>query len=324
MPWDRSALMKSENYYIKKLKKELIAAVLSVTVMAVTLGSSTYAWYVTNNKVEGTTGTISAMANGMVLQIVAGDTPIHGENTWTIAAGKGHEISPSSTDNIVDWYVPATWQGTDVNTYSKPNLDTTGKYTVQNEDFYAYTVSEYTLYTVNSTGLADVYLDNSTTNGPVTITPSDGSSKEWYDKIKGSIRIGVVINDELKVVYAPVAPSMKETGNDVNSTAGWSCVDASMNKTISPTYKHIEGDSLIDQNGGNWGATKEGDYYIKPTGNDQKIAKHVDYNGVSLKIYVWLEGTDSDCVNMNGLDKGTENPTFDVTVSFVGVAWQPR
>ena len=260
------------------------------------------------------------MANGMVLQIVAGDTPIHGGNTWTIAAGKGHEISPASTDNIVDWYVPATWQGTDVNTYSKPTLDATGKYSVQKKDYYAYTVSEYTLYTINSTGLADVYLDNSTTSGPVTITPSEGASQEWYDKIKGSVRVGVVINDELKVVYAPVAPSTKETGNDVNSTAGWSCVDASMDKTISPTYKHIEGNSLTDQNGGNWGATKDGDYYIKPTGNDQKIAEHVDYNGVSLKIYIWMEGTDSDCVNMNGLNKGTENPTFDVTVSFVGVA----
>ena len=83
----------------------------------------------------------------------------------------------------------------------------------------------------------------------------------------------------------------------------------------------IEGNSLTDQNGGNWGATKDGDYYIKPTGNDQKIAEYVDYNGVSLKIYIWMEGTDSDCVNMNGLDKGTENPTFDVTVSFVGVVF---
>ena len=312
--------MKLENYHIKKLKKELIAAVLSVTVAAVALGTSTYAWYATNNKVDGNTSTVSAMANGMVLQIVAGDTPIHGGNTWTIAAGKGHEISPASTDNIIDWYVPATWQGTDVNTYSKPTLDATGKYSVQKKDYYAYTVSEYTLYTINSTGLADVYLDNSTTSGPVTITPSEGASQEWYDKIKGSVRVGVVINDELKVVYAPVAPSTKETGNDVNSTAGWSCVDASMDKTISPTYKHIEGNSLTDQNGGNWGATKDGDYYIKPTGNDQKIAEHVDYNGVSLKIYIWMEGTDSDCVNMNGLNKGTENPTFDVTVSFVGVA----
>lgn len=312
--------MKSDSRYIKKLKKELAVAALSVTVAAIALGSSTYAWYVTNNKVDGTTSTVSAMANGMVLQIVAGDTPIHGENTWTIASGTGHEISPASTDNIVDWYVPASWKGTDVNTYSKPTLDATGKYTVQNEDFYAYTVSEYTLYTINSTGLADVYLDNSTENGPVTITPSEGASQEWYNKIKGSLRVGIVINDELKVVYAPVAPSTSETGNDVNSTIGWSCVDISMDKTKSPDYKHIEGNSMTDQDGGNWGATKDGDYYVKPIGSAQKIASRVDYNGVSMKIYIWMEGTDSDCVNMNSLDKVTDNPTFDVTVSLVGVA----
>ena len=29
-------------------------------------------------------------------------------------------------------------------------------------------------------------------------------------------------------------------------------------------------------------------------------------------FYIWMEGTDSDCVNMNGLDNGTGNPTFDV------------
>ena len=311
--------MKSENYYIKKLKKELIAALLSVIVAAVALGTSTYAWYVANNKVDGTTSTVSAMANGMVLQIVAGDTPIHGGNTWTIASGTGHEISPSSTDNIVDWYVPASWKGADVNTYLKPTLDATGKYTVQKQDYYAYTVSEYTLYTINSTGLADVYLDNSTTSGPVTITPSEGASQEWYDKIKGSVRVGIVINDELKVVYAPVTPSTTEGGNDVNKTTGWSCVDESLTKTKVPTYKHIDGTSLIDQDGKNWGATKDGESYVKPSGIGAKIAEKVGYNGVSMKIYIWMEGTDSDCVNMNGLEKGTSNPTFDVTVSLVGI-----
>ena len=190
--------------YIKKLKKELFAAGLSVILAAVALGSSTYAWYVANTSVKGTTSTISAKANGIVLQIVAGNKPEHGSNTSTIASNEGHEISPASTNNISKWYVPATWEGMNVNTYSSPEIDADGRYTVQKKNFYAYTVSEYTLYTVNSTGLADVYLDNSTINGPVTITASDGASQEWFDKIKGSIRVGIAINDELKVVYAPI------------------------------------------------------------------------------------------------------------------------
>ena len=58
---------------------------------------------------------------------------------------------------------------------------------------------------------------------------------------------------------------------------------------------------------------------MKPSGTGAKIAEKVGYNGVSMKIYIWMEGTDSDCVNMNGLEKGTSNPTFDVTVSLVGI-----
>lgn len=307
---------------IADMKKSLIIAALSVVVAAVALGSATYAWFVTNSIVKANTSTISAQANGMVLQIVAGNTPDHGSDTSTIASGLGHEVSPSSTNDIKNWYVPASWKGADVSTYSKPQLDASGAYTDQSEkSYFAYTVSEYTLYTVNNTGIADVYLDNSSANGPITITASNGATDAWFNKIKGSLRVGIVIGDELKVVYAPVEPSRIDQGNDVNATIGWSCVDASLDKTVAPTYRHVFGNSLIDQDGGNWGATKEGEGYVEPSGNNpQKIAENVDYNGVSMKVYIWMEGTDSDCVNMSGLETGVENPSFDVSLSLVGIA----
>ena len=54
--------MKKENLgSVKALKKQLGAAVAMVCVAAVALGSSTYAWFVTNNKVDATTSTISLM-----------------------------------------------------------------------------------------------------------------------------------------------------------------------------------------------------------------------------------------------------------------------
>ena len=40
---------------IQKLRKELIASIVSVIIVAVALSSSTYAWYVTNNKVTAKT-----------------------------------------------------------------------------------------------------------------------------------------------------------------------------------------------------------------------------------------------------------------------------
>lgn len=307
---------------VKKLKIQLIGAALTVVVSAVALSATTYAWFVSNSGVHATTSTISAQANGMVLQIVEGDTPDHGSDTSTVASAAGHEISPSSTNDAKKWCVPQGWQGVNVSTYQKVDTsisgEAPGKYTIQGNDYYAFTAANYTLYTVANTGVADVYLDAS--NGsPITITQHGGTQK-WFDKIKGSLRVGIVINGELRVVYAPTAPSTSDTGNDVTTVAGWSCVESeSLNKVVAPTYLHLSGTGSLDQNGDNWGATKAGEGYVRPSGNAQKVASRVDYSGTNMKIVIWMEGTDSDCQNMSGLDVGEVSPTFDVTVSLVGI-----
>ena len=54
---------------VKALKKQLAAAIAMVLVAAVALGSSTYAWFVTNNKVDATTSTISAQSNAAFMYI---------------------------------------------------------------------------------------------------------------------------------------------------------------------------------------------------------------------------------------------------------------
>ena len=59
---------------VKALKKQLVAAIAMVLVAAVALGSSTYAWFVTNNKVDATTSTISAQSNAAFMTIKNGLT----------------------------------------------------------------------------------------------------------------------------------------------------------------------------------------------------------------------------------------------------------
>ena len=54
---------------LKKMKMQLLATAASVMVTAFALTSATYAWYVTNNRVEATTTNISATTNGFILQI---------------------------------------------------------------------------------------------------------------------------------------------------------------------------------------------------------------------------------------------------------------
>ena len=58
-----------ETKSIKALKKQLAAAIAMVLVAAIALGSSTYAWFVSNNKVEATTTNISAQSNSAYLVI---------------------------------------------------------------------------------------------------------------------------------------------------------------------------------------------------------------------------------------------------------------
>ena len=63
--------MKKENLgSVKALKKQLGAAVAMVCVAAVALGSSTYAWFVSNNTVDATVSSISAQSNAIELELL--------------------------------------------------------------------------------------------------------------------------------------------------------------------------------------------------------------------------------------------------------------
>ena len=59
----------TETKSVKTLKKQLGAAIAMVLVAAVALGSSTYAWFVSNNQVTADVGNITAQSNAAFLQI---------------------------------------------------------------------------------------------------------------------------------------------------------------------------------------------------------------------------------------------------------------
>ena len=311
----------------KRLKNQLRIAAISAVMAFVALSAATYAWFVSNNKVTAETSRISAMANGMTLQIVAGSTPDHGKDNDSVAfdSTNGHEISPSSTDDVKNWFVPSSWgDGALVSSYSLVNnLDaSTGQYIGSDKkEYYAYCVGTYTVYTVRETGIADVYLDGSDSEGAINVTCN---GKTLDDKVARSMRIGIATVDAkgketLRVVYAPNEPT--GSGNDKYSKdhgiSGWTTVaDSSSTKTAS--YKHLAGTTYVDQDGGNWSAEKHGDNYDAPTVGASPIATHVDYNGVILKVYIWLEGTDADCVN-TAASEVDEGLSYDVTLRMAGV-----
>lgn len=65
----------------KALKKQMGAAIAMVLVAAVALGSATFAWFVTNNKVDATTTNIAAQSNAAYMTIANGETGAHASDT---------------------------------------------------------------------------------------------------------------------------------------------------------------------------------------------------------------------------------------------------
>lgn len=319
---------------VKKMKMQLMATAAFVLISGIALTSTTYAWYVSNHTVEAATTKISATTNGFILQIATAEQgPQHGgEQTSLAASTTGGIISPSSTNDLINWYVCEGWNGEGkVTSYRKPTFVADGKpgqYGTDDDPHYAYLKSEYILYTINETGYADVYLDASE-GSPITLS---ANGTPTTDTIPKSMRIGITIqnikknaddtysddgNEELKVVYAPYEETGK--GNDAEAINGWTCIGNSTDGKLKPvavTYPYIYATTYTDQNNQNWVATKVGKNYEVSSGT-QKIASSVGYDGVKMRVYIWMEGTDADCVN----NAAAEDPaTYNVNVKLAGIS----
>lgn len=319
---------------VKKMKMQLMATAASVLISGIALTSATYAWYVSNHTVEATTTKISATTNGFILQIATAEQgPQHGgEQTSLAASTTGGVISPSSTNDLINWYVCEGWNGEGkVTSYRKPTFVADGKpgqYGTDDDPHYAYLKSEYILYTINETGYADVYLDASE-GSPITLS---ANGTPTTDTIPKSMRVGITIQnikknadnkyiddgeEELKVVYAPYEET--EKGNDAEARDGWTCIGNGIDGKLKPvavTYPYIYATTYTDQNNQNWVATKVGKNYEVSSGT-KKIASSVGYDGVKMRVYIWMEGTDADCVN----NAAAEDPaTYNVNVKLAGIS----
>lgn len=74
---------------VKALRKQLMAAIAMVVVAAVALSSATYAWFVTNNKVDATTTNISAQSNAAFMTIANGATGAKAADTTSVSTTLG-------------------------------------------------------------------------------------------------------------------------------------------------------------------------------------------------------------------------------------------
>lgn len=321
---------------IKKLKKELAATAVSAMIAVISLTSATYAWYVANNTVKATTSTISASTNGFILQIakLAEGAQHGGEQKSLEAFSTGATLSPASSDDMKNWYVCQSWDNHGLVTgYSVPSFETgkdakPGNYKISGNDYYAFIKSDYIVYTITETGTADVYLAVEDNQPPITIIAAGGSGSET---VTGSMRVAITtqevgadgktpIGEEtLRVVYAK--DNETGEGNDSTAKAGWTSIQTVNDspKLDTVTYPYIYSGHYTDQRtdgAKNWAATKAGENFSVPD-NSEAIARNVGYNGIAVHVYIWMEGTDSDCVNGKSIEN--DSSTYNVEVKFAGV-----
>lgn len=314
----------------KSLKTQLVAAAVSVVLSAFALSAATYAWYVANTKVSATTSTISATTNGFILQIdeLKNGAQHGGEQKSLEAQTVGATLSPSSTNDLKNWYVCNGWNNQGLVTdYSEPSFSTAanalpGEYEVAGKKYNAFIKSDYIVYTITDTGTADVYLDASD-GEPVTIEPVGGEASET---MVGSLRVAITTQaigrdgksgagpETLRVVYALKDETGK--GNDQTAIDGWTSIQDSDGtpKLAQATYAH----SYTGDEASKWVATKDasGNYHV-PDGT-HPIATGVGYKGVAVHVYIWMEGTDADCVNGKSIENSPT--TYNVSVKLAGVA----
>lgn len=86
----------------KALKKQMGAAIAMVLVAAIALAASTYAWFVTNNKVEATTSTISAQSNAAFMKIKYKTTATTSDLTADEAILDATPLYPAQWDDDFD------------------------------------------------------------------------------------------------------------------------------------------------------------------------------------------------------------------------------
>ena len=87
---------------VKSLRKQLAAAIAMTLVATVALGSSTYAWFVSNNQVTATTASISAQSNAPFLKIAVKDGELTSTSaTQTAGAGDKVVLYPAQWSNEV-------------------------------------------------------------------------------------------------------------------------------------------------------------------------------------------------------------------------------
>lgn len=269
----------------KALKTQLLAAIAMVLVASIALGSSTYAWFASNNKVEAK----SMSFNATTSKNLAISNSANGAFDTTAAAvyTEAMTLRPASTEKLSG--TPAFFKNSDGKVTSITDGALVNGAVIESAMITPITagvtnteikdVLKYTFY-VKSLNAGDTFANLKIDS--ITLTGA-GASKD----ISKALRVGVVCGDN-SFIYAPV------NGYTENYKA---VVKAG---TFGTTDGVLSTNNVVLK-------------AAPTTGGTDVLATSVDNTAKTIDIYVWYEGQDGSCTSANAI----YTDSINMTMSFV-------
>ena len=262
---------------VKALKKQLVAAIAMVLVAAVALGSSTYAWFESNNSVKGTTTTISAQSNSAYL-VIDDKTTTTDSTALAVLTGADVKLYPAQWANHFD----ADKGKSESGIYQFESAYAKDKDAAAEKDGTRFAVGDAkTAFDEKYAHLNTFYIGTGTYDGEFTnLKVSDLTVTEADDEgLKTAIRL-------LIKTYAP-----NKGGYETTETA-WAVVKYDGSNMVVESQSNGKKDGIIYE--GQFGKT-EGD--------------------VKVEVYLYYDGADGNVktTNLTNLNACGATATFEAT-----------
>ncbi len=324
-----------KKYYTKMVSLSLTILVASFVGYAFL----TTAWFSKNTTVASDSDGISIIANMYSLNITEGNvSPANISGDQSVASiDLDYPLYPISTPDCQNWYYPQDHSNTNTG-FKKVSFSDNNLISESNGAFYclkdslgtamtvseynssgagsttygAFSVANYTVYTHD--GTMDVYLHP---YDPISVSYTPTSGKD----LDGAIRVALVVNGNIKLVYMP----------DADTEAH--CIDSAV---VSPPAYTLYTNVIGSTSGAittNIDGSSDGRIYTAEpyTGSDEDAGAFVaganavklgrvsysdGYVPLNLTVYVWMEGTDPQATIVTA---SNENSPVSVRLNFAGV-----
>ena len=260
----------------KALKTQLLAAIAMVLVARIALGSSTYAWFASNSKVEATGMSVQA-TTAKNLVISTDNTLRANEATTKASAFTGTcTLNPSSVQTLAgsqNFFKVTDSKGVDY-TGGKASVGTKFEAATPVTSDTSGDVAKHTFY-IRVDGTTSDTMNNLYVN---SITVTRGTTQE----ISKALRVGVVCGDN-GFIYAPITDATTAY-KAINKAGTVASVDTGI-------YKDGTGNAL-----------NENTTALTAYENTSVLANPVKSDAYTqVDIYIWYEGEDNACTSANGV-----------------------